>query len=111
MSTSSGESHTRPRGLVLAGLGVLWVVFVVAIGSGKGSSLAGSYGYLANVTNATGVDPFDAAALGAVGADGFVTIGPGVAAATPAVPALIPTIEPKLRIPAIPIRIQLGSQE
>jgi hypothetical protein len=59
----------------------------------------------------TGVDPFDAAALGAVGADGFVTIGPGVAAATPAVPALIPTIEPKLRIPAIPIRIQLGSQE
>ena len=46
---------TRRRGLVLVGLGVVWVVFVVAIGSGKGSSLAGSYGYLANVTNATGV--------------------------------------------------------
>jgi len=46
---------TRRRGLVLAGLGVFWVVFVVAIGSGKGSSLTGSYGYLANATTATGV--------------------------------------------------------
>jgi len=46
---------TRRRGLALIGLGVLWVVFVVAIGSGKGSSLAGSYGYLAGVTNTTGV--------------------------------------------------------
>jgi len=47
--------HTRRRGLALVGLGVLWVVFIVAIGSGKGSNLAGSYGYLANVTNASGV--------------------------------------------------------
>jgi Predicted membrane protein (DUF2079) len=46
---------TRRHGLYLIGIGVFWVVFVVAIGSGKGSSLAGSYGYLANVTNGTGV--------------------------------------------------------
>ena len=46
---------TRRRGLVLIGVGVAWVVFVVAVGSGKGSSLAGSYGYLAGVANATGV--------------------------------------------------------
>jgi hypothetical protein len=46
---------TRKRGLVLVGLGVFWVIFVGAIGSGKGSNLGLSYGYLANVTNATGL--------------------------------------------------------
>jgi hypothetical protein len=46
---------TRKRGLVLVGLGAFWVIFVTAIGSGKGSNLAFDYGYLANVSNATGV--------------------------------------------------------
>ncbi len=46
---------TRKRGLVLIGIGAVWVVFVAAIGSGKGSNLALSYGYLANVSNATGL--------------------------------------------------------
>jgi hypothetical protein len=46
---------TRRHGLYLVGIGVAWIVFVVAIGSGKGSSLAGNYGYLANVTSGTGV--------------------------------------------------------
>ena len=46
---------TRRHGLYLIGLGVFWVVFIVAIGSGKGSSLAGNYGYLAHVTTGTGV--------------------------------------------------------
>ena len=46
---------TRRHGCYLIGLGVSWVVFVVAIGSGKGSSLAGNYGYLAHATTGTGV--------------------------------------------------------
>jgi len=46
---------TRHHGLVLIGVGVAWVGFVVAIGSGKGSSLAGNYGYLAHVTSGTGL--------------------------------------------------------
>ena len=46
---------TRRRGLVLLALGLGWVLVVVAVGSGKGSSLAGNYGYLAGVTGATGV--------------------------------------------------------
>jgi hypothetical protein len=47
--------NTRRHGLYLVGIGAAWVVFVVAIGSGKGSSLAGNYGYLAGVTGGTGV--------------------------------------------------------
>jgi hypothetical protein len=50
----SGRS-TRRHGLYLMGIGLAWVVVVVAIGSGKGSSLAGNYGYLAGVTSGTGV--------------------------------------------------------
>lgn len=46
---------TRRRGLVLIGAGVAWILFIVAIGSGKGSSLAGNYGYLAHVATGTGV--------------------------------------------------------
>ena len=46
---------TRRRGLILIGVGIVWILFVVAIGSGKGSSLAGNYGYLAHVTAGTGV--------------------------------------------------------
>jgi hypothetical protein len=41
---------TRRTGLALIGAGVGWILFVVAIGSGKGSSLAINYGYLAHIT-------------------------------------------------------------
>ena len=46
---------TRRRGVYLIVAGVAWVLFVVAIGSGKGSTLAGSYGYLAGMTASSGV--------------------------------------------------------
>ena len=45
----------RRRGALLVGVGVLWILLVIAVGSGKGSSLAGNYGYLAHVTGATGL--------------------------------------------------------
>jgi hypothetical protein len=50
----SGRS-TRRQGMTLVLIGVLWIGFIVAIGSGKASSLAGNYGYLAHVTGGTGI--------------------------------------------------------
>ncbi len=46
---------TRRQGSALVGAGVVWCLFIVAIGSGKGSSLAGNYGYLAHVSGGTGI--------------------------------------------------------
>jgi len=46
---------TRRNGLILIGMGAAWILFIVAIGSGKGSSLAGNYGYLAHVSAGTGL--------------------------------------------------------
>ncbi len=45
----------RRQGIALVLVGVVWVVVVIAVGSGKGSSLAGNYGYLAHVAPAGGV--------------------------------------------------------
>ena len=67
----SGRATRRQGGyLVLAG--ALWIVFIIAIGSGKGSGLAGSYGYLAHVKNSTGVGATIAVLLGIVGHPGGV---------------------------------------
>jgi hypothetical protein len=50
----SGKS-TRRAGWTLIGSGIVWILFIIAIGSGKGSSLAGNYGYLAHVSNSSGL--------------------------------------------------------
>jgi hypothetical protein len=50
----SGKS-TRRMGWMLIGSGFFWILFIIAIGSGKGSSLAGNYGYLAHVSNSSGL--------------------------------------------------------
>lgn len=46
---------TRRTGWLLLAAGFGWILFVIAIGSGKGSSLAGNYGYLTHAGTATGV--------------------------------------------------------
>ncbi len=46
---------TRRRGALVLVAGIGWILFVVAVGSGKGSSLAGNYGYLAGVGAGTGL--------------------------------------------------------
>lgn len=46
---------TRRMGWMLIGSGFVWILFIIAIGSGKGSSLAGNYGYLAHVSNSSGL--------------------------------------------------------
>ena len=59
----SGRS-TRRMGWMLIGTGFLWILFIIAIGSGKGSSLAGNYGYLAHVSNSSGLAATAAVAFG-----------------------------------------------
>ncbi len=56
----------RRRGLPLIPVGIGWIVLVVAVGSGKGSSLAGNYGYLAHVSPAAGVGGTLAVAWGVI---------------------------------------------
>jgi hypothetical protein len=46
---------TRRTGWALLGTGAAWILFVVAIGSGKGSSLTINYGYLVHSSGATGI--------------------------------------------------------
>lgn len=59
----SGRS-TRRMGWKLIASGLVWILFVIAIGSGKGSSLAGNYGYLAHVSNSSGLGATVAVAFG-----------------------------------------------
>lgn len=62
---------TRRRGLALVMIGLVWIAFIIAIGSGKASSLAGNYGYLSNTTG-TGLGGTVAALVGIVGHPGAV---------------------------------------
>jgi hypothetical protein len=55
---------TRRTGWMLIGAGIVWILFVIAIGSGKGSSLAGNYGYLAHVRISTGLGASAAVVVG-----------------------------------------------
>jgi hypothetical protein len=59
----SGKS-TRRMGWKLIASGFVWILFVVAIGSGKGSSLAGNYGYLAHAGNSSGLGATAAVVFG-----------------------------------------------
>jgi len=52
-------------------IGLVWIAFIIAIGSGKASSLAGNYGYLSNTTG-TGLGGTVAALVGIVGHPGAV---------------------------------------
>ena len=58
-----GRTRWRMGGALVA-VGVVWILVVIALGSGKGSSLAGNYGYLAHVANGTGVAGTLAVAFG-----------------------------------------------
>ena len=50
----NGRSTRRAGGALIGG-GFVWILLVIAIGSGKGSSLAANYGYLAHVSNTSGL--------------------------------------------------------